>query len=524
MKKIIVTLMALALLFGLALPVSAATEEKLLQVLDTQKDVTFWVDWDVEQPYVVFVAPDGTIFDPAVAQEGTQVSTGLNCMYYTVLNAAAGQWSIRYDKGANTQLQVSVHDYAQPLYIQNLTLGAIEGSRMEVSFHVQGQEHQRFQYKLSAMTDHTGVEKELYSGSASANEDTAVRVDLSSLSSYGSYIMKLYVWYEVAGGEIFDFVFSDPFSYENPNSQTVDFQLTVEPLTGVVFINVPDLGRYAQSVLVAIFEGGSEPAVFDEYTPDQVQNLKLGFAPSSAEVAVEVTVMYDGVYGTPNRKTFRPGEMGISIPDRDAQNALVLPITYTGMNGELVDVQVNGDHNEVVLQDDGKMNLTLTDDWNALSIRYTDAQGITWVLEKNIFVDRLAPVLNMSQDYDGMELSENKLTVSGSVTDYHTLTVNGQTVTADAHGIFTVDLSLSDGANSVDVVASDSLGNEARYSAVVYCGTTQQELVESQQQAALPGGLLEKLTGGYWPMIISGTLCLMVIGYALIFWKKEDRK
>lgn len=524
MKKIIVTLMALTLLLGLALPVSAAVEEQLLEVFDTQKDVTFWVDWDVEQPYVVFVAPDGTVFDPTVAQEGTQVSMGLNAMYYTVLGAAPGQWSIRYDKGANTQLQVSIHDYAQPLHIQHLTLGAVNGTRMDVSFLVEGKENQSFQYKLSAMIDHTGTEKELASGSSTTSRDNALQLDLSGLSSYSAYLIKLYVWCEAAGGEIFDFAFSDPFSYQNPNTEAKDFLLTVEPLTGVVYVTAPDLGRYAQQVLVAIFEGGSEPALFDEYSPDQVQNLKLAFDPAAPEVAVEVTVMYDGVYGAPSRKTFRPGNLGISIPDADARNTLVLPITYTGMNGELVDVQVNDDHNEVVLQDDGNLNLTLTDDWNALSIRYTDAQSITWVLEKNIFVDRLAPVLNMSQNYDGMELSENHLTISGSVTDYHTLTVNGQSVTADANGIFTVNLSLIDGANSVTVVAADSLGNEARYGAVVYCGTTQQELVENQQQAALPGGLLEKLTGGYWPMIISGTLCLMVIGYALIFWKKEDGK
>lgn len=527
MKKLIITLMAVALLLSMALPVSAAVEEAPLTVVDVQKDLTLWVDWDVEQPYLVFLAPDGTEYDFTAQIEGTQVSMGENCLYYTILNAPAGQWNIRYDKGANSVLEISVHDYAQPLSIKYFTLGNQEGSRMDVNFRVDGKENQRYQYKISAMVDHTGTEKELLSGSSVTNSDNTEWVDLRSLSSYGAYILKLYVWYEQDGADIFDFAFSDSFSYTNPDAETRDFLLRVEPATGVVYVTVQDLGWYAQSVLVAVFEnGGMEPELFDEYAPEDANNLKLAFDPAATEVSVEVAVMYDGIYGAPVRKTFRPGNMGISIPEGEAFNSLVLPITYTGMNGELVDIQVNGDHNEVVLRDDGKMNLTLTDDWNALSIQFTDSQSITWVLERNIFVDRLAPVLSMSQDYDGMEVSERELTVSGSVTDYHTLTINGQTVTADASGIFTQKVTLADGANSIDVVATDSLGNEARYSALVFFGTTQQEWVETEQQKSAPGGLLEILTGpgSFWPMIITGGLCLMVIGYALIFWRREDKK
>ena len=43
---------------------------------------------------------------------------------------------------------------------------------------------------------------------------------------------------------------------------------------------------------------------------------------------------------------------------------------------------------------------------------------------------------------------------------------------------------------------------------------------------AIGGGLLETLTGPgkYWVLIGVSVLCLMVIGYALIFWRREGQK
>ena len=528
MKRFILSLMVLAVLVSLALPASALEQEADWEYIDEQKNIVIAVSWDVEQPWVVFIAPDGTEYDPMTPMEGTTTTLGNLSLYYTIESAPAGQWKIRYDKLSNTALEVSLYNYTTGLSVEYLTLGALSGDYLPVEFMVSGPENEYYNYKISAVVDHIGEEKELRTGSARTGRDVSVSVNLDSLSTYDSYMLKLYVWYQHDGADIFDFVYSDPFAYTNPDadSQAKDFQLTVVPDEGLLYIKVPELNWRVESVLVAVFEnGGSEPAMYDEYAPESVQDLQLAYDPAATEVAVEVTVNYDGTYAKPVRKTFYP-RSAITIPDGEAFNTLVLPISYSDMQQQLVDVQVNDDHNEVVFNGSGSVNVTLTDDWNALCIHYTDAQGINWKLERDIFVDRVPPVLNMSQKYDGMTAAEDKLTVSGNVMDYQSVTINGQTVSVDSNGLFSQELALSVGANELQVVAVDQLGNETRYTAMVYFGVDKEKLVENQQNQSIPGGLLEVFTqpGSYRVMLISGSVCLLVILYALIFWRKERKK
>ena len=532
MKRIIILLVAMSLLASLPLTAHAAVEEAPFANLEEPQDIVIWIEWDVEQPIVVFLAPDGTEYDPTVATDDTASGTGENVLYYTIRGAQAGQWNVRYDKLGNSQLDITIQEFAAPLYIDYLTLEGVSGDDLPVKFLVsspEGEEDRRYQYKISAMVDHTGEEKLLYDSYAYTGTEESVRLDLSQLSSHSAYMLKLYVWYERDGAEIFDFVFSDPFSYTNvdADSQAKDFQLTVAPETGSIWVTMTDLSRYTESVMVAVFENGeAEPAMFDEYQPDQLTDLQLAYDPAATEVAVEVAVKYDGIYAAPVRKSFTPSLMGISIPEGNAFNSQILPISYTGMTGQLVDVAVNDDHNEVVLTGGGSMDLTLIDDWNALEISYTDALGIRWLLERDIYIDRVPPLLTMSQNYDNMTTQETTITITGTVSDYHSVTVNGQAATVDANGLFSLDLALTSGANTVEVVASDKLGNQARYTAQIFSGTTQEEWVETEEAKALPGGLLEVLTGAgsFWPLLLSSGFCLVILIYAFIFWRKEGKK
>lgn len=528
MKRIIIALMVLSVLLCMAVPALAAVEEAPLEFIDRQKDVVFWVSWDVAQPQIQFLAPNGAVYDPMVQSDTTSTMLGEGRMYYVVKQAPAGQWHIRYDKGENTLLEVSVHDYAAPLHIEQFQISQPNGDRMEVKFLVGGDADTVYQYRISVVTDHTGMEKELQSGTSQVGRDMSQQVYLDGLSTYDAYMLKLYVWYDQDGADIFDFVYSQPFAYTNSqaDAQASDFDLTVMPETGVLYLTVPKLSWNVDSVLVAVFENGeAEPVMYDRYAPDDMQDLQLAFDPAATEVAVEVSLEIDGVNAAPVRKTFDPRAMGISLPDGEAFNTLVIPMTYTGMSQQLTLVEINGYQKELVLNGDGSMNITLGDDWNDLKILYLDAQGITWMLQRKIFVDRIAPVLDMSQNYDGMTVETSTVTIAGSVVDYASVTINGQAVEVDKNGLFSLQIQLTNGANTVEVVAADQLGNESRYTAVVYHGVTQEEWNENEQQKAAPGGLLEKLVGpgSYWALVLTIVVCLMIIGYALIFWRKEAK-
>lgn len=528
-KRLILLLLSLCLMLSMAVPAMAAVEEADWEYIDAQKDLVIWVSWDVEQPTVVFIAPDGTEYNPAVSTDSTQTSVAGSTLYYTIRNAPEGQWRVRYDKGSNQTLEIAVQDYTPPLFIESLTLGQVEDGHLDVSFLVNAEEETLYNYKLSAVVDHTGAERPLGDGKAYTGNSQEVQVGLGDLATYDAYMIKLYVWYNHEGADVFDFKFSDPFAYTNDShdQRFQEYGLKVAPKDGTVKITVTDLSRDAESVMVAIFENGAEePVLFDEYTVEQAKSLNLAYDPDATDVAVEVSVSFDGIFTAPVRKSFQPQKLGITLPDVSAINTLVLPMSYTGMTKQKVDVQINDIHNELVLDGDGSVNITMGDDWNSLCVTYTDDQGIEWFLEREIFVDRVPPVLNMSRDYDGTTAQTDKLLVAGKVLDYQSLTVNGQAVTVDGDGLFSQEMSLTTGANNLDVVATDKLGNETRYSAVIYYGVSVEEWEQTQENKDAPGGLLEMVTGpgSFWIMLIAGVLCLMIIGYALIFWRKEDKK
>lgn len=529
MRKIIIFLAALCLLTAMAVPALAATIEDEVVNLEESQSIVIWVRWDKEQPDVMFIAPDGTEFDPTAERQGTTTVANGNNMYYIIENAAAGQWKIRYDKKSNTTLDVSVHNYQEGLLVQSFTMGAVSGDTLPVQFKVSGRDGQHYNYRISAMINHTGVEKELTSGTAMVGQEQSKTLNLSKLSTYDAYLLKLYVWYQENGADIMDFAFSDTFSYTNSkqDAELPDYTVIMQPEDHLVIVDWSNVDRNVQSVLVAIFEDGAkEPATFDEYEPGKQTSVQLGYDPAAKEVAVEVSVKRGGVNSAPQRRTAKVADFGLSLPTGDGHNSLSLPMGYKNMKNQSVKAVVNGHTTDLVLDGKGSINITLGDDWNTLEVSYADPEGITWQISREIFVDRIAPVLNMSQAYDGMHVSSKNLTVSGEALECDKLTVNGKEVKVGADGLFSQKVTLMRGANTVTVVATDAVGNETVYTAAVNWGKAAQTPSVDNDQGNAPGSFLAALTadGSYWILGICIVLCLMVVGYALIFWKKGDKK
>ena len=153
MKQIIAFLVMLCIIPVTFIAAYAAEIEADLEYLDSSKSVVFWVEWDVETPSVVFISPDGVEFDPMVESEGTSTIMSENSMYYVVENAAAGQWRVRYDKGKNTALDISVHDYMEGIFIQSFVIGDVDGDYLDTEFIVTSEEDISYNYKISAMIE-----------------------------------------------------------------------------------------------------------------------------------------------------------------------------------------------------------------------------------------------------------------------------------------------------------------------------------------------------------------------------------
>ena len=75
--------------------------------------------------------------------------------------------------------------------------------------------------------------------------------------------------------------------------------------------------------------------------------------------------------------------------------------------------------------------------------------------------------LTVTQPADNSVININKVEVRGRTSPGAVVSVNDEITTADTQGIFTNTITLEEGPNIIEVIASDEEGNEARTSLVV---------------------------------------------------------
>lgn len=117
---------------------------------------------------------------------------------------------------------------------------------------------------------------------------------------------------------------------------------------------------------------------------------------------------------------------------------------------------------------DGSHTITI----NAVDNDGNAATAATAVIK----VDTVPPTLNLSAPVAGLKTNKAACTVSGTTNDATsspvTLAVNGAAVTVGSGGTFTTTVSLSEGNNTITVVATDSAGKTTTVTRTVTLDTT----------------------------------------------------
>lgn len=79
-------------------------------------------------------------------------------------------------------------------------------------------------------------------------------------------------------------------------------------------------------------------------------------------------------------------------------------------------------------------------------------------------VDTVAPTLNVTSPTEGLKTNEDTVTVSGTTNDATSspvkVTVNGDSVTVQENGSFSKVVTLTEGENTITVIATDSAGKQ----------------------------------------------------------------
>lgn len=119
---------------------------------------------------------------------------------------------------------------------------------------------------------------------------------------------------------------------------------------------------------------------------------------------------------------------------------------------------------------DGKKTCTyhatnLSDGSNSVSLQVTDNDGnVSDIAEVTFVISTSAPTLNVTSPTEGLLTNSNKVTVAGTAaagSDAVTLTevtINGEAADVGEGGAFSKEITLTEGENTITIIAKDSLG------------------------------------------------------------------
>lgn len=107
-------------------------------------------------------------------------------------------------------------------------------------------------------------------------------------------------------------------------------------------------------------------------------------------------------------------------------------------------------------------SVNLSEGSNTITVVATNAVGLSTTKTVSVTRDMTGPTLTVSAPTNNLVTAASSITVSGTVSDAHgvsSLTINGTAVTVAANGSFSKAVTLSAGANTITVIATDSVGN-----------------------------------------------------------------
>lgn len=119
----------------------------------------------------------------------------------------------------------------------------------------------------------------------------------------------------------------------------------------------------------------------------------------------------------------------------------------------------------------------LQDGDHTITINASDYDGNAATPTASTFtVDTVAPDLNVATPTEGLVTNQPTITVSGTTTPGSTVTVNGEAATVDGSS-FTYQYTLSDGENTLTIIAADAAGNTTTVTRHVTLDTTPPTIV-----------------------------------------------
>jgi len=274
------------------------------------------------------------------------------------------------------------------------------------------------------------------------------------------------------------------------NAASVVRQVTVDHTPPTITVQAPAAGLVTQAATVRV----SGTVTDETKTTLTVNGAALvvaadgGFAGDIALVAGANTLSFVAVDAAGNRaqvdrKVVRDNDPPVVLVASPSDLVLVRTVTVT-VRGTITDASavtatLNGVPLTIAADRSYQSTIALSEGVNTITLVATDAAGNRTSVVCSVTLDTTAPVLTVSTPADNATTANAQTTVAGTATDQSAVhvTVNGTAATLATGGAFTTTAALVVGANTITVVATDSVGNAA---------TVVRSVQRSQAGPALP--------------------------------------
>lgn len=527
-KIVLTAFVFLCSLFLVNTNAKAEMTEADLVNLPEADDITIAVTFDVNDVKVMFVSPEGKIYDPLKPGDDMVVFSSEKAIYVAIEGAKEGQWKIRYDKGSNSEIGVTVDSVEEPIWVRNIKVYPVKDGKLPVEFvAVQEGSDRWYDYTVSLSTDNNyGPAKELYSGSGVVNEKVHLDLDFSNVNSHDEYYLLIRVRYMESDSEYFDMDYSEKFSFTNPNAteKIDDYQVTIEESIGSITIDWTDkLPGGTNEVLIRFTEDEKEPM---EIVCDDRENItSYAYEKGAKKVKVDVYAIFDN--GRMSEATTKEisleksaDEFMIDLGADGLTNSTNLDFEYKNANNQEVITRLNNEEEKpIILNGDGRKQLKLTEDNNEFHVTYTDANGYIHKLSKVINIDRIAPSLEIFESIDGSVTGKDSVIITGKTSGADKVTINDSEVELGDKGVFKHTVALSEGKNDISIKATDVAGNTTLYQAQVTYSKEEAVVAKTDDGSVDVTATLKK----WWPLIVGGACSLLGIIILIITAVKKKK-
>lgn len=431
---------------------------------DKAQDVAVIIEYEHNDISFTITSPAGQKIDKNTDTDNITVFAGSTSTTVFIGGAEAGQWTITYDKGSNDHLTVRSVVQNSDFWITSFNTGTLSEETLPVAFNVSGAENTDYKYSIMAATSKDTLNgKELAFGRGNTGEDVTVDVSLADLSTYDEYYLLLYVTYDYNGSEIFDYAYSDSFSYTNPKSpDAIDgVDITVMHDSRSITVDWSDHVNYGTKAVYVEYYLDDKLISSAEYPTSDGKSGFFTYDDEAAAVLFKISIRDNSGLASAlaefNVNIAPDNSLRLTLPESGMTGSDIWSFDYTGGDKTEVTFTINDKTKTLTLDGDGSSFITLSESRNTIMVSYADKNGYIHNYNRMANITAITPTLSLSHNIDGITTTNDFIIISGA-TNCTEVTVNGNKAQVE-DGIFTYTLELDKGENSVLIEAlSGELG------------------------------------------------------------------